>query len=115
VGRAGASLYAGVLAAMPSSDPDNRQRPADIGRSANPIDPPSGLPVSPPDVRSQSRSAQMRRPNLPAIDRTGHEAACYMAIPDSGHSPRASEGGECSMTRPTAKEIKAMADIAACQ
>ena len=35
-----------------------------------------------------------------------------MAIPGSGHSLAPSKGADTSMTRPTAKQIKAMADVA---
>jgi peptide/nickel transport system ATP-binding protein len=80
-----------LLAAMPSSDPDNRtQTPPITGDPPNPIDPPPGC-------RFHTRCAfaepmcSATSPKLTELDGTGHEAACYMAIPGSGHS-RASKG-----------------------
>jgi peptide/nickel transport system ATP-binding protein len=75
-----------LLAAMPSSDPDNRtQTPPITGDPPNPIDPPPGC-------RFHTRCAfaeplcSAKSPKLTKLDRGGHEAACYMAIPGSGHS-----------------------------
>jgi peptide/nickel transport system ATP-binding protein len=75
-----------LLAAMPSSDPDNRtQTPPITGDPPNPIDPPSGC-------RFHTRCAfaeplcSAKSPKLTKLDDAGHEAACYMAIPGSGHS-----------------------------
>jgi peptide/nickel transport system ATP-binding protein len=75
-----------LLAAMPSSDPDNRtQTPPITGDPPNPIDPPSGC-------RFHTRCAfaeplcSAKSPKLTRLDDNGHEAACYMAIPGSGHS-----------------------------
>jgi peptide/nickel transport system ATP-binding protein len=80
-----------LLAAMPSSDPDNRtQTPPITGDPPNPIDPPPGC-------RFHTRCAfaeplcSVKSPKLTELDGAGHEAACYMAIPDSGHS-RAPKG-----------------------
>src|SRR5438046_3755488 len=83
-----------LLAAMPSSDPDRRtQTPPISGDPPNPIDPPSGCrfhtrcPFAEPLCGATT-------PRLTALDATGHEAACYMAIPGSGHSlapPREAE------------------------
>jgi peptide/nickel transport system ATP-binding protein len=80
-----------LLAAMPSSDPDNRtQTPPITGDPPNPIDPPPGC-------RFHTRCAfaeplcSAKSPKLTSLDETGHEAACYMAIPGSGHS-RAPQG-----------------------
>ena len=39
----------------------------------------------------------------------GHQAACYMAISRFRAQPRTGKGSD--MTKPTAKEIKAMADV----
>jgi peptide/nickel transport system ATP-binding protein len=75
-----------LLAAMPSSDPDNRtQTPPITGDPPNPIDPPPGC-------RFHTRCGfaepmcSAKSPKLTDLDSTGHEAACYMAIPGSGHS-----------------------------
>ena len=75
-----------LLAAMPSSDPDNRtQTPPITGDPPNPIDPPPGCrfhtrcPYAEPLCSNSG-------PKLTDIDHNGHEVACYMAIPNSGHS-----------------------------
>jgi peptide/nickel transport system ATP-binding protein len=81
-----------LLAAMPSSDPDKRtQTPPISGDPPNPIDPPSGCrfhtrcPFAEPLCGAAT-------PKLTALDATGHQAACYMAIPDSGHSLAPAKG-----------------------
>src|SRR4029453_19407527 len=70
-----------LLAAMPSSDPDNpTQSPPITGDPPNPIDPPPGC-------RFHTRCAfaeplcSAKSPKLTKLDEAGHEAACYMAIP----------------------------------
>jgi peptide/nickel transport system ATP-binding protein len=75
-----------LLAAMPSSDPDNRtQTPPITGDPPNPIDPPPGC-------RFHTRCGfaeplcSAKSPKLTQLSAAGHEAACYMAIPGSGHS-----------------------------
>jgi peptide/nickel transport system ATP-binding protein len=75
-----------LLAAMPSSDPDRRtETPPISGDPPNPIDPPAGC-------RFHTRCPFAERlcanatPKLTALDKMGHRAACYMAIPGSGHS-----------------------------
>jgi len=75
-----------LLAAMPSSDPDNRTQTAPItGDPPNPIDPPPGC-------RFHTRCAfaeplcSAKGPKLSAIGDSGHEAACHMAVAGSGHS-----------------------------
>ena len=75
-----------LLAAMPSSDPDRRTEvPPISGDPPNPIDPPPGCrfhtrcPFAEPLCGNAT-------PKLTALDTMGHEAACYMAIPGSGHS-----------------------------
>jgi peptide/nickel transport system ATP-binding protein len=75
-----------LLAAMPSSDPDHRtETPPISGDPPNPIDPPSGCrfhtrcPFAEPLCGGAT-------PKLTALDAAGHQAACYMAIPGSGHS-----------------------------
>jgi peptide/nickel transport system ATP-binding protein len=81
-----------LLAAMPSSDPDQRtQIPPISGDPPNPIDPPSGCrfhtrcPFAEPLCGAAT-------PKLIALDATGHQAACYMAIPGSGHSLAPAKG-----------------------
>jgi peptide/nickel transport system ATP-binding protein len=81
-----------LLAAMPSSDPDRRtETPPISGDPPNPIDPPSGCrfhtrcPFAEPLCGTAT-------PKLTALEATGHQAACYMAIQGSGHS-RAPTGG----------------------
>jgi peptide/nickel transport system ATP-binding protein len=81
-----------LLAAMPSSDPDKRtQTPPISGDPPNPIDPPSGCrfhtrcPFAEPLCGAAT-------PKLTALDATGHQAACYMAIPGSGHSLAPAKG-----------------------
>ncbi|MFC0240729.1 ABC transporter ATP-binding protein [Rhodopseudomonas telluris] len=75
-----------LLAAMPSSDPDKRTEvPPISGDPPNPIDPPAGCrfhtrcPFAEPLCGATS-------PKLTALDASGHQAACFMAIPGSGHS-----------------------------
>ncbi len=68
-----------------------------------------------PAVRLRSRSAQMRRQNSAMLDTMGHQAACYMAIPGSGHSRAPAEEVSRSkrcMTRPDPKQVKAMTEVA---
>ena len=75
-----------LLAAMPSSDPDNRtQTPPITGDPPNPIDPPSGCRFHTrcPFVEAVCSGES---PKLSDIDATGHQVACYMFIPGSGHS-----------------------------
>jgi peptide/nickel transport system ATP-binding protein len=81
-----------LLAAMPSSDPDRRtETPPISGDPPNPIDPPPGCgfhtrcPFAEPLCGAAT-------PKLTALAATGHQAACYMAIPGSAHS-RAPTGG----------------------
>jgi peptide/nickel transport system ATP-binding protein len=82
-----------LLAAMPSSDPDNRtETPPISGDPPNPIDPPSGCRFHTRCPFAEPLCAKAT-PKLTAVDTMGHEAACYMAIPGSGHS-RASIRGE---------------------
>jgi peptide/nickel transport system ATP-binding protein len=85
-----------LLAAMPSSDPDNRtETPPISGDPPNPIDPPSGCrfhtrcPFAEPLCANDT-------PKLTALDTMGHEAACYMAIPGSGHSRATAKGASAA-------------------
>lgn len=75
-----------LLAAMPSSDPDKRtETPPITGDPPNPIDPPPGCRFH---TRCQFAEALCSQagPKLTEIGNMGHQAACYMAIPNSGHS-----------------------------
>jgi peptide/nickel transport system ATP-binding protein len=81
-----------LLAAMPSSDPDNRtQVPPISGDPPNPIDPPAGCRFHPrcPFAEPLCSAAT---PKLTELNPSGHQAACYMAIPGSGHSRAPSIG-----------------------
>ena len=103
-----------LLAAMPSSDPDKRtETPPISGDPPNPIDPPSGCRFHTRCPFAEPLCANAT-PKLTALDTMGHQAACYMAIPGSGHSraPAKKQREQRGMTRPTAKEIKAIADVA---
>jgi peptide/nickel transport system ATP-binding protein len=75
-----------LLAAMPSSDPDRRtETPPISGDPPNPIDPPSGCRFHTRCPFAEPLCAGAT-PKLTALDKMGHQAACYMAIPGSGHS-----------------------------
>src|SRR5437588_625480 len=75
-----------LLAAMPSSDPDKRtERPPISGDPPNPIDPPKGCRFHTRCPFAEPLCANAT-PKLYPLDTMGHEAACYMAIPASGHS-----------------------------
>lgn len=75
-----------LLAAMPSSDPDRRtQEPPISGDPPNPIDPPSGCRFHTRCPFAEPVCAQTR-PLLTRIDAVGHDVACKMFIPGSGHS-----------------------------
>jgi len=81
-----------LLAAMPSSDPDNRtQTPPISGGPPNPIDPPSGCRFHTRCPFAEPLCADAT-PKLNPLDRTGHQAACYMAVSGSGHSLAPSKG-----------------------
>ena len=45
-------------------------------------------------------------PKLAALGRMGHQAACYI-----GPRPRAGNNRRCRMTRPSPKQVKAMAEV----
>jgi peptide/nickel transport system ATP-binding protein len=75
-----------LLAAMPSSDPDNRtETPPISGDPPNPIDPPSGCRFHTRCPFAEPLCGEAT-PKLTALGASGHQAACYMAIPGSGHS-----------------------------
>jgi peptide/nickel transport system ATP-binding protein len=76
---------AALLASMPSMDPDRRVDRAPLtGDPPNPIDPPPGCRFHTRCAYAEpvcSRAA----PGL-GVHTQGHEVACYMSIPASGHS-----------------------------
>jgi peptide/nickel transport system ATP-binding protein len=75
-----------LLAAMPSSDPDNRtQVPPITGDPPNPIDPPEGCRFHPRCPFAEAMCSEAT-PKLTELDGHGHQAACDMASPGSGHS-----------------------------
>jgi peptide/nickel transport system ATP-binding protein len=75
-----------LLAAMPSSDPDKRTEvPPISGDPPNPIDPPPGCRFHTRCPFAEPLCANSA-PKLTALDNMGHQAACHMAIPGSGHS-----------------------------
>jgi peptide/nickel transport system ATP-binding protein len=81
-----------LLAAMPSSDPDNRtETPPISGDPPNPIDPPPGCRFHTRCPFAEPLCANAT-PKLSDVDTMGHQAACYMAIPGSGHSRAPAEG-----------------------
>jgi peptide/nickel transport system ATP-binding protein len=81
-----------LLAAMPSSDPDKRtETPPITGDPPNPIDPPSGCRFHTRCPFAEAMCGEAT-PNLTEITVTGHQAACYMAIPGSGHSKAPAAG-----------------------
>jgi peptide/nickel transport system ATP-binding protein len=83
-----------LLAAMPSSDPDNRTKTPPIsGDPPNPIDPPSGCRFHTRCPFAEPLCAGAT-PKLKELDTMGHQTACYMAIPDSGHSLAPSREGK---------------------
>ena len=75
-----------LLAAMPSSDPDRRtETPPITGDPPNPIDPPPGCRFHTRCPFAEPLCANAA-PKLASLATLGHQAACYMAIPASGHS-----------------------------
>ncbi|MGC2780971.1 MAG: oligopeptide/dipeptide ABC transporter ATP-binding protein [Bradyrhizobium sp.] len=75
-----------LLAAMPSSDPDNRTEvPPLSGDPPNPIDPPAGCRFHTRCPFAEAPCSNVA-PRLTELDTMGHQAACHMAIPGSGHS-----------------------------
>jgi peptide/nickel transport system ATP-binding protein len=81
-----------LLAAMPSSDPDKRtETPPITGDPPNPIDPPSGCRFHTRCPFAEAMCSEAT-PKLTEITVTGHQAACYMAIPGSGHSKAPAAG-----------------------
>src|SRR5216683_2422280 len=85
-----------LLAAMPSSDPDQRtETPPISGDPPNPIDPPPGCRFHTRCPFAEPLCANAT-PKLTALDRMGHQAACYMAIAGSGHSLAPSKGADAA-------------------
>ncbi|WP_441243455.1 ABC transporter ATP-binding protein [Tardiphaga sp. 768_D3_N2_1] len=81
-----------LLAAMPSSDPGKRtETPPITGDPPNPIDPPSGCRFHTRCPFAEAMCGEAT-PKLTEITVTGHQAACYMAIPGSGHSKAPAAG-----------------------
>jgi peptide/nickel transport system ATP-binding protein len=75
-----------------SSDPDNRtETPPITGDPPNPIDPPSGCRFHTRCPFAEAMCGEAT-PKLTEITVTGHQAACYMAIPGSGHSKAPAAG-----------------------
>ena len=76
---------------MPSSDPDNRtQVPPISGDPPNPIDPPDGCRFHTRCPFAEAVCSKIK-PLLSPVGDSGHQAACLMVSPGSGHS-RAPEG-----------------------
>jgi peptide/nickel transport system ATP-binding protein len=77
---------------MPSTDPDNRTEvPPITGDPPNPIDPPSGCRFHTRCAFAEAMCGESK-PLLTEITASGHQAACFMAIPGSGHSKAPSAG-----------------------
>ncbi|MFZ5732036.1 MAG: ABC transporter ATP-binding protein [Pseudomonadota bacterium] len=75
-----------LLAAMPTSDPDNRTQKAPItGDPPNPIDPPQACRFHTRCPFAEPLCGTVA-PLLTQIGADGHQAACHMAIPGSGHT-----------------------------
>jgi peptide/nickel transport system ATP-binding protein len=75
-----------LLAAMPSSDPDHRTvEPPLTGDPPNPIDPPSGCRFHTRCPFSEAVCTE-QKPHLSEVAASGHQAACFMVIRNSGYS-----------------------------
>jgi peptide/nickel transport system ATP-binding protein len=73
-----------LLASMPSMDPDNRTQEAPVsGDPPNPINPPPGCRFH-PRCKMAAALCSHAEP-LPHDVGTGHQAACHLANPQSGH------------------------------
>jgi peptide/nickel transport system ATP-binding protein len=85
-----------LLAAMPSSDPERRtETPPISGDPPNPIDPPPGCRFHTRCPFAEPLCANAT-PKFTAIDTMGHQAACYMAIPGSGHIRAPAQGANAA-------------------
>ena len=79
-----------LLASRPSMDPENRRtEPPLTGDPPNPVNPPSGCRFRTRCPMAEDVCAQILPPE--ATLSPGHEAACLMSMPGSGHTqaPRA--------------------------
>jgi peptide/nickel transport system ATP-binding protein len=75
-----------LLAAMPTSDPDKRTQTAPItGDPPNPIDPPKACRFHTRCPFAETVCSTVT-PKLTTLNPDGHQVACHMSIPDSGHS-----------------------------
>jgi len=74
-----------LLASRPSMDPAKRRtEPPLTGDPPNPVNPPSGCRFRTRCPHAEPVCAEREPPAAPLSD--GHEAACLMALPGSGHS-----------------------------
>ncbi len=75
-----------LLDAMPSTDPDRRTAAAPLaGDPPSPIDPPSACRFHTRCPFAEAICSTVA-PELSQLDSSGHQAACHMATPRSGHS-----------------------------
>jgi peptide/nickel transport system ATP-binding protein len=78
-----------LLRAMPSMDPDRRTEASPLsGDPPNPINPPSGCRFRTRCVFAEEVCARVSPPldELGDASGGGHQVACHMMVPDSGHS-----------------------------
>jgi peptide/nickel transport system ATP-binding protein len=74
-----------LLAAMPSMDPDHRTMEAPLaGDPPNPINPPPGCRFH-TRCKHVDKVCTVRDPGLYVMPDIGHQAACHIHIPGSGH------------------------------
>jgi len=74
-----------LLASRPSMDPGQRRTEAPLtGDPPNPVNPPSGCRFRTRCPYAEAICAEAEPPLARVAD--GHEAACHMAVPGSGHS-----------------------------
>ena len=85
-GRAAHPYTRALLSAMPSMDPGKRATEAPItGDPPNPIDPPSGCRFHTRCPHAEPVCSKLA-PKLVRLADHGHQAACHMEDPASGHS-----------------------------
>src|SRR6266850_3148629 len=85
-----------LLGSRPSMDPARRiDEPPITGDPPNPIDPPAGCRFHTRCPFAEPLCANAT-PKLSPLDRMGHQAACYMAIPGSGHSLAPAKGEDAA-------------------
>jgi len=76
---------AALLASRPSMNPDlRRTEPPLMGDPPNPVNPPPGCRFHPRCAKAESVCSSVRPKLAPVAD--GHDAACLIALPGSGHS-----------------------------